>query len=251
MSVLLLDIGNTSVTAGFFDGKRIGNISGLKTAGCKIADIENFLDEVVGQRFVEGVALCSVVPTASGRYTKIAKRKYGKNALLIHHKLDLGIGLDYPAPETIGADRLANAVGAVDKYGAPVIVADFGTALTFDIISGNKSYIGGIIMPGLSLMADYFSERTSLLPHIDLKGGRGVVGKSTSSAMKIGAKLGYKGMVREVVTALKKERGLEKAVLCATGGYAKWVLSHSDIPFLFDRTLTLYGILQIYLRNRD
>ena len=99
-------------------------------------------------------------------------------------------------------------------------------------------------------MADYFSEKTALLPHIDLKGGSGVVGKSTTAAMRIGAKLGYRGMVREIVTELKKKKGLENATLCATGGYAKWVLSNLDIPFEFDKTLTLYGIFRIYEKNK-
>jgi type III pantothenate kinase len=251
MSILLIDIGNTSVTLGVSRGSKITNLSHIKTAECSIEKIKIIIAKTLETSKITGAALCSVAPLINKKFTKIIKNRYKINTLVIEHNLDIGISIDYPEPESIGPDRLANAAGAADKYGCPVIVADFGTALTFDIISADGAYIGGIITPGLPLMADYFAEKTALLPHIDLKGGRGVIGKSTTAAMRIGAKLGYSGIVREVVTQLKKKHGLENAILCATGGYAKWVLGNLDIPFKFDRTLTLYGILKIYEKNQN
>lgn len=249
MSILLIDIGNTSVTLGISRGFKITNLTRIKTVECTKVGISNVIKETLDGSSIDGVALCSVAPLINKKFTQVIKKEYMLNTLIIDHKLNLGVKINYPKPASIGADRLANAAGAVEKYGYPVIVADFGTALTFDIISAEGAYIGGIITPGLSLMADYFSEKTALLPHIDLKGGTGVVGKSTASAMRIGAKLGYRGIVREVISELKKKQGLENAILCATGGYAKWVLANLDIPFEFDKTLTLYGILKIYEKN--
>ncbi len=251
MSILLIDIGNTSVTLGVSRGSKIKNLTRIKTDKCTSGDIRSIIIETVKDVVLSGAALCSVAPSVNIKFIKVIKKEYKLNTLIIDHTLDLGVKIDYPEPASIGPDRLANAAGAVAKYGCPVIVADFGTALTFDIISSEGAYVGGIITPGLPLMADYFSEKTALLPHIDLKGGRGVIGKSTTAAMRIGAKLGYRGIVREVISELKKKHGLTNAVLCATGGYAKWVLANLDVPFKFDKTLTLYGILKIYKNSND
>ena len=250
MSVLLIDIGNTSVTLGISRGAKVINLTRLKTAECTAKKISDIIKDTIKRATITGAALCSVAPLVNKKFLQVIKKDYGLRVLIIDQKLELGVTIDYPEPASIGPDRLANATAAVGKYGCPVIVADFGTALTFDIISAKGSYIGGIITPGLPLMSDYFSEKTALLPHIDLKGGSGIVGKSTAAAMRIGAKLGYRGMVKEIVTELKKKKGLKNATLCATGGYAKWVLANLDIPFEFDKTLTLYGILKIYEKNQ-
>jgi type III pantothenate kinase len=162
----------------------------------------------------------------------------------------LGIGITYPNPESIGADRLANAVGGVRKYGAPVVIADFGTAVTFDVVSKGGGYIGGIIAPGLPLMFDYLAERTAQLPQLSWKPVRGRVGKSTTNAMQLGAHWGYRGMVREILQELKREPKLKSAVVCATGGYAAKVLSGIKPKLIIEPTLTLFGIGCIYELNR-
>ncbi len=168
----------------------------------------------------------------------------------MRHDLTLNIGIDYPRPETIGPDRIANACGAVAQYGAPVIVADFGTALTFDIVSASRAYIGGVIAPGLRLMADYFAEKTALLPHIDIRGRVGRIGRSTTGAMRIGARVGYRGMVREIVEHLREDEREADAVLCATGGHAEWVLKDVEMPCRIDQNLTLVGLRVIWEMNR-
>ena len=163
---------------------------------------------------------------------------------------ELGITIDYPKPATIGADRIANACGAVVRYGAPAIVADFGTALTFDVISRSHTYIGGVIVPGLPFMTDYLAEKTALLPRVKLHGVRGAVGRSTVSAMRIGAKVGYRGMVREIVGSIRKQIGPGGVSLVATGGQARWALADSDMPFKFAPDLTLFGLNVVYGLNR-
>jgi len=159
------------------------------------------------------------------------------------------VRIRYPEPATIGPDRLANACAALHQYGAPAIVADFGTALTFDVISGDGAYVGGAIAPGLPLMTDYLHEKTALLPRIRVRGPYGPIGKSTVGAMRIGAKVGYRGIVREIVTYLRQGLASPDVKLCATGGFARWTLAGLDMPFVFDPDLTLHGLLRIYRLN--
>ena len=164
------------------------------------------------------VAMCSVVPEKGAL---IAAHLAAHPLLSINAKTPLGIGIDYPKPQTIGADRLANAVSAAHYFGTPVVVVDFGTAVTFDIISREKNYIGGVIAPGLEAMTDYLHQRTALLPKIALREPPGPVGKTTKHAMLAGAIYGYRGLVREILAQIRAEIGHAKVV--ATGGYAELI----------------------------
>ena len=149
--------------------------------------------------------------------------------------------LDYPNPETIGADRLADAAGAVARYGAPVLVMDFGTALTAAVVTADRVWRGGVIAPGFPLMRDYLFERTAKLPRMTIGSGKAPkIGRSTEEAMRFGALVGYRGMVREIVAELSKNFKTDFK-LVATGGFAKWVLRDLDLPFTIDPTLTLFG----------
>lgn len=151
------------------------------------------------------------------------------------------ITLDYPRPETIGADRLADAAGAVSRYGAPVLVMDFGTALTAAVVTRDRVWRGGVIAPGFPLMRDYLFERTAKLPRMELgKGKPPKIGRSTEEAMRFGALIGYRGMVREIVAELGKNFK-EDFRLVATGGFARWALKDIGLPFTIDPNLTLYG----------
>jgi len=247
--ILLVDVGNTSITLGVGYGRRIIHVGCVATKGCTTALLEQaIIQRGKGSAFT-GAALCSVVPRLTGCCERVIRKMCEVSPVVVSHKLELGVAIDYPKPEAIGADRLANASGAVDKFGYPVIVADFGTALTFDIVSEAGSYIGGVIAPGLPLMSDYFADRTALLPHIDLKGAHGRVGTSTEEAMRIGAKLGYRGMVREIFGHIQADAGMKGATLCATGGYAGWVLKGVEMGIRIEPSLTLHGLQVIYRLN--
>jgi type III pantothenate kinase len=163
--------------------------------------------------------------------------------------VNIGVPITYPRPETIGADRLANACAAAHRYGAPVIVADFGTAVTFDVVEAKRGYVGGIIAPGLMLMFSYLAEKTALLPRIGPALVRGRIGRSTEQAMRLGAKWGYRGLVREILAEIKRKPALRSATVCATGGYARWCLKGSDLSIAVDPHLTLYGLARIYQLN--
>ena len=151
--------------------------------------------------------------------------------------------IDYPKPKLIGADRLANAAAVAKLYGYPAIVVDFGTAVTFDIISASGAYIGGVIAPGLEAMTNFLYQRTALLPKLSLKEPQRAIGKSTLDAMRSGAVFGYRGLVREILARIKAEQfSRKKVAVIATGGYARLIASKLPEVALVHPHLTLEGL---------
>jgi type III pantothenate kinase len=158
--------------------------------------------------------------------------------------------VDYPKPATIGADRLANAASAFAQFGAPVVVVDFGTAVSFDIISPEGKYVGGVIAPGLEAMTDYLHQRTALLPKISLLEPPGAIGKSTRQAMLAGAVYGYRGLVRQILVEIRQELGWKKKLrVVATGGYAELIATKLPEISLVQPDLTLEGLRIIATLN--
>jgi type III pantothenate kinase len=258
-AIIVVDIGNTSTSFALAGAGRVFRATRLPTHGSDRRLIRRRLAALTRGRSIRGAAVCSVVPDHTRAWLDELKRLTGHKPLVVNHRLRLGIGINYPRPETIGADRLANACAAVVQYGAPVIVADFGTALTFDIVSRDQAYRGGIIAPGLPLMTEYLADRTALLPRLRLDdprwrkaefGRMNAIGKSTVQAMLIGARLGYAGMVREIIGRLKQALREPRLRLCATGGYAQWALAGSGLRVKIAPDLTLRGIARIYELNR-
>jgi type III pantothenate kinase len=248
--VLVVDIGNTSTTLGLYRHRRVFKTDRLERADATPATVRKKLRHLAGGHRVDGVVLSSVVPGVTGTWAAGCRAEAPRAQMIrVDHRLELGVPVTYPRPETIGADRLANACGAAARYGTPVIVADFGTALTFDIISAEGGYIGGVIAPGLPLMFSYLAEKTALLPHIQPGRARHRVGKSTREAMQLGARWGYRGLVREIVAEIGKMFGRRPVKLCATGGYAGWVLRGSGIKIRIDPDLTLFGLGRIFDLN--
>ena len=211
---LLIDISNSFTKLAFSTSRRISKPSRIRTEKLTVAMLQRW----IGQRALDVVAVSSVVPKKN-EVVRVAKQR--SRILWLTPQIKLGIGIDYPKSKEIGADRLANAVAAAAFYGCPAIVVDFGTAVTFDIVAANRKYIGGVIAPGLEAMTNFLYRRTALLPKLSMKEPRSAVGKSTIEAMRVGAVIGYRGLVREVIRKIKKEqfRGRKVRVI-ATGGYA-------------------------------
>ena len=245
MSILLVDIGNTDTSVGVASTNRTRIIGSIPT-GTGQKQTAALVTRATHKQEIEGAVIGSVVPSVTRGWTRAVRSATGRRPLLVTHRTPLNIDIDYPRPETIGADRLANACGAVMRYGAPVVVADFGTALTFDIVSRQGAYVGGVIAPGLPLMTDYLAEKTALLPRVKLRRHRGTVGKSTGAAMCIGAELGYRGMVREILGEIRRDMGVRALHVCATGGHANWALQGSRLAYTYDPDLTLFGLRCIY-----
>jgi type III pantothenate kinase len=192
-----------------------------------------------------------VVPELTSFWQKRLEEATGLPPLVVTNQIQLGMGISYPDPSSIGGDRLANAVGALTEYGSPVIVADFGTALTFDVIDPQNNYVGGAIAPGLNFMTDYLADRTALLPRITIRGKCPPIGTTTEGAMRLGAIMGYSGMVERVVRHLRSQPQASGASLCLTGGSAELIGEHLEVDFVLDPELTLKGLQRIYELNAD
>jgi type III pantothenate kinase len=232
---LLIDVGNGRTKFGLASREEIQEQRDAPTAGLSSGE----LDEVLQGWQFDRIVTSSVVPAA----TEKLKRHFSSGMLVLRHDVSLGIGITYPKPETIGADRLANAVALARLYAAPGIVIDFGTAVTFDIVDASASYVGGVIAPGLRLMTDYLHERTALLPHVDLHEPDHAIGKSTVEAILSGAAHGYRGMVRGILEALRHELGNPPGLrVIATGGDAAWIASTMPEIERVDEDLTLHGL---------
>ena len=240
MKLIAVDVGNTSTAVGLWSGGRVNRVSHIDGPAEAACAAMGKLAESTGN--VDGVAYTSVVPAKDRAFRDYVLSRGMRLLKVSHDSFPVaGVSIDYPKPETIGADRLADAAGAVSRYGAPVLIMDFGTALTAAVVTPDRVWRGGVIAPGFPLMRDYLFERTANLPRMEVGSGRlPKIGRSTIDAMRIGARVGYRGMVREIVSELGKNFKCDFR-LVATGGFAKWVLSGLDLPFTVDPTLTLYG----------
>jgi type III pantothenate kinase len=198
------------------------------------------LQRFVRRRRIDMFVVCSVVPKKNTVVRRAAK---GLKILWLASRIKLGVGIDYPNPKTIGADRLANAAAVAALYGCPAIVVDFGTAVTFDIVSAQRKYIGGVIAPGLESMTNFLYQRTALLPKLSLKEPRSAVGRSTIEAMRSGAVIGYRGLVREIINRIKAERFPRREVhVIATGGYADLIAKRLGEIDSVHPNLTMEGL---------
>lgn len=239
-SCLVIDTGNTSTSIGLWENGAVRDIVVLKGGMRDPVEAEAALRKAGAERAACAM-LASVVPAMNHLWAWMLKKIFGLELEILSCRTPMPVGIDYPKPEQIGADRLADAAGAAVRHGYPVIVADFGTALTFDAVDAHGNYIGGVIAPGLPLMTDYLHEKTAQLPRVELASEFPAWGDSTENAMRIGAKIGHRGMVREIATFIKHKIG-EDAVLCATGGYAAWALEAIDMPCIIEPDLTLFGL---------
>jgi len=247
--ILLLDIGNTHVHLGLADHRGVRRKVEIATGHLPLPRGLATLKRFVGKRTVTGIAWCSVVPRASRGLSPRLRRMWRVPVLPLTHLTVRGITIRYPFPASIGPDRLANAVAATHHDGAPSVVIDFGTAVTFDVIDAGGSYVGGIIAPGLTVMTDYLHERTALLPRIRIRETRAVIGKSSEQAMLIGALHGYRGLIRELVSRLRTELQCTRLPVIATGGYAAMVSRGLPEVTRVDDRLTLEGLRLTWLAH--
>jgi type III pantothenate kinase len=243
--ILLLDIGNTHTHVGLANGRRVLKKMDVPTAGWLDGRTQKRIARFADPARVGGVALCSVVPRVTPRARLFAKM-WNVPCLELTPGTLRGIGIDYPKPKTIGPDRLANAAAARRRFGAPVVVVDFGTAVTFDVVDGAGNYTGGIIAPGLAAMTDYLHEKTALLPRIKIRETASVIGKSTRQGMLIGAVRGYRGLIRELLRDLKKELGARRLPVVATGGYARLMATGLPEITAVEPLLTLEGLRLVW-----
>jgi type III pantothenate kinase len=235
---LLIDISNSFTKFASASRESLSRVSRRRTSTLTARSLQALARP--GQKIV----LSSVVPAAA----RLARRAFATQAkagalLTVSSRIKIGAGIDYPRPSSIGADRLANAAAVRHLYGAPAVVVDFGTAVTFDIISSEGDYIGGVIAPGLEVMTDYLFQRTALLPRIRPVEPASVIGRSTRDAMLAGAVYGYRGLVREILAQIRGQLGAPRRLrVVATGGYAELISARLPEIKLVHPNLTLEGL---------
>ena len=245
--ILLFDIGNTHTHVGLADGRRVRKQVNLPTRAWFNGEARALVKKIAGREKITGTVLCSVVPRATPKVRQTVRALWRLDTLELNAQTIRGVGIDYPKPASIGPDRLANALAARQRFGSPVVVVDFGTAVTFDVVNREGNYVGGIIAPGLAAMTDYLHEKTALLPRIRIREIRTAIGKSTEEAMLVGAVHGYRGLVRELISQLKRELRSPRLRVVATGGYAKLIAARLPEIAAVAPDLTLEGLRLLWL----
>ena len=242
MPWLLIDNSNTRTKFALGDAEGLNDWRGI--APTPDISLESLAAVIDGLEF-SGVIVCSVVPEKA----RVLKEFFEPRCPLhfLGAASPLGMGIDYPLPAQIGADRLANAAGILNRHGVPAIVIDFGTAVTFDVISDQPAYCGGVIAPGLGAMSGYLPQKTALLPAIVLEEPASAIGKSTVHAMQAGAVFGYRGLVKEIITQIRAELPSPPKII-ATGGDAALIARGVPEIDVVDPDITLEGLRQVALR---
>jgi type III pantothenate kinase len=251
--LLALDIGNTNTLVGLFDSERLVKKFRLSTRSSMTGDegvllMTQLLSSAeIEVKTVDGVVISSVVPEVTGSFCHAAQEQFGVKPVVVGPDLDIGLRLCYSVPEEVGADRIADAAAAWERYRGAAIVVDFGTATTFDVITSDGRYVGGAICPGIMGGATELSRRAARLPRVEVKAPERAIGRNTLESMQSGIVFGAVGQVKELLQRLTIELG-EDARVVATGGLVELVASElGDIEI--DKDLTLRGLRILYERN--
>lgn len=253
--LLAIDIGNTNILLGLWNGRSWQHQWRLRTASEQTADefgvmLMTLLREFGAENKVRDVALCSVVPWLTKTFKHVSDHYLGIDAMQLTHQSNLGIRLGQDNPAEVGADRIANAVAAYHQLPGPTIIIDMGTATKFEVVTGNGEFLGGVITPGLRLSADALAGRAAQLRSVPLEAPPHMIGRNTIHAVQSGLILAYARMIDGVVDQLREEMPSENAPvqIIGTGGNIHLVANHTRVINHVDPCLTLTGLRIVYER---
>lgn len=251
-NLLVIDVGNTNIVLGIYEGEELQHSWRLATARERTADEYGILVRQLVSSVVEtgpsGVIVSSVVPPLNHEIDTMCRKFFGIEPLFVEPGVKTGIAIHVDSPLEVGADRIVNCVAAHAKFGGPVIIVDFGTATTFDVVTANAEFVGGVIAPGVNISAEALFSRTARLPRIDIRRPATVIGTNTVTNIQSGLYFGYLGLIDGILGRIKEELGGVKRVL-ATGGLAALFADDSEHIDEIDAELTLKGLKIIWDRN--
>ncbi len=253
--LLTVDVGNTNITFGLFKGEDLKYSFRMMTKQPRTSDeygvsVMMLLQQLdVKKEEVEGIIIASVVPDLMHSLVGGLERYVGKKPLIVGPGVKTGIKIVTENPREIGADRIVDAVGAFEKYGGPVLVMDFGTATTYDLISASGEFLAGITAPGIRISAKALWQDTAKLPEIEIKKPDSILAQNTVTSMQAGLVYGQIGQTEYMVKKVKEESGLTDLKVVATGGLGSIIADETDCIEVYDRMLTLDGLRLIYEKN--
>ena len=255
--LMVVDVGNSHTVIGLYEGEELAGHWRIVTENYRTSDELSILFTMLLQQDgiqmgrIEGCCISSVVPQVNVALHTVPKRMFGVEPVMVEPGIKTGLKLHNENPKELGADRLVNAVGALDDdHTGPLTIIDFGTATTFDFITENAEYKGGIIVPGIQLSADALFEHCAKLPRVEITIPEQVIGRNTNSNIRSGLTYGYADMVDGLVRRINEETGVESKVI-ATGGLAKVIAKASSTIDVVDPMLTLKGLRSIYFKNQN
>jgi len=252
--LFVMDVGNSHTVFGMYDGDRLGAHWRVATGHYRTADELRMLltvlfqQEGVSRRDVRGCCISSVVPQLDGALHKVSCDTFGFPPLMVGPGIRTGLVLQCENPKEVGADRIVNSVGAIETYGGPLAVVDFGTATTFDAVTAKAEWLGGLIVPGLELSAEALAQHCAKLPHVEIATPPTVIGRNTVANIRSGLTYGYADLVDGILVRIADEMGAPIKVV-ATGGFAETIADVATRIDHVDPFLTLKGLKIVYEKN--